>query len=54
MMKIINLEDKSNYRLGEISRIKNYFNEEIQYKQSLAIKLSKYLTVFDYSNKIFL
>ena len=57
-MEIINLEfkellkDQSNYRLNEISQIKNYFNVEIQYQQSLTKKLSKYLTVFDYSNKI--
>ena len=41
MMETINLEFKelieyqSNYRLSEISQIKNYFNEEIQYQQSL-------------------
>ena len=58
MMETINLEwktfleDQSNYRLNEISRIKDYFNEKIQYQQSLTNKLSKYLTVFDYSNKI--
>ena len=46
------LEDQSNYRLSEISEIKNYFNEGIEYQQSLTNKLSKYLTVFDYSNKI--
>ena len=38
MMEIMNLEfkelieDQSNYRLCEISHIKNYFNEEIQFK----------------------
>ena len=49
----INSEDQSNYRLNEIkSKIKNYFNEEIQYQQSLTSKLSKYLTILDYSNKI--
>ena len=42
----------NNYRLNEISKIKNYFDEEIQYQQFLTNKLSKYLTVFDYSNKI--
>ena len=58
MMETINLEfqelleDQSNYRLNEISQIKNYFNEEMQYQQSLTNKLSKYLTVFDYSNKM--
>ena len=45
-------EDQSNYRLNEISKIKDYFNEEIQYQQYLTNKLSKYLTIFDYSNKI--
>ena len=58
MMETINLECKpfleyqSNYRLNEISKAKYYFNEEIQYQQFLTNKLSKYLTVFDYSNKI--
>ena len=58
MMETINLEfkelleDQSNYRLNEISNIKDYFDEQIQYQQSLTNKLSKYLTVSDYSNKI--
>ena len=58
MMETINLEfkelieDQSYYTLCEISQIKNYFNEEIQYQQSLTNKLSKNLTVFDYFNKI--
>ena len=45
-------EDQSNYRLNEISKIKDCFNEEIQYQQSLTNKLSKYLTILDYVNKI--
>ena len=58
MMETINLEcktfleDQSNYKLNEISKIKDYFNEELQYQQFLTNKLSKYLTVFDYSNKM--
>ena len=57
-METINIEfkellaDQSNYRLSEMSQIKNYFSEEIQYQQSLTNKLRKYLTVFGYSNKI--
>ena len=51
-LETIKLEDQSNYRLNEICKIKNYFNEEIQYQQFLTSKLSKYFTVFDYSNKI--
>ena len=45
-------EDQSNYRLNEISKIKDYFNEEIKYQQSLTSKLSKYLTILDILNKI--
>ena len=51
-LETINLEDQSNYRLNEKSKIKDYFNEEIQHQQSLTSKLSKYLTILDCSNKI--
>ena len=51
-LETMELEDQSNYRLSEMSKIKDYFNEEVQYQQFLMSKLSKYLTVFDYSNKI--
>ena len=47
----IKLEDQTNYRLTEIVKIKDYFNEEIQYQQSLTNKLSKYLIILDYTNK---
>ena len=39
-------------RLNEISKIKDSFNEKINYQQSLTIKLSKYLTILDILNKI--
>ena len=48
MMEKINLEDQSNYRLSEISKIKDCLNNEIQYQQSLANKLSKYLMYLMY------
>ena len=51
-LETIKLEDQSNYRLNEISKIKDYFNEEIQNQQFLTSKLSKYLTILDYSNII--
>ena len=51
-LETINLKDQSNYRLSEISKIKDYFNEEIQYQQFLTSKLSKYLTILDHVNKI--
>ena len=50
-LETIKLEDQSNYRLSEINKIKDYFNEEINYQQFLTSKLSKYLTILDYSNK---
>ena len=36
----------------EIGKIKDYLEQEIQYKQYLTGKLSKYLTGFDYADKI--
>ena len=51
-LETIKLEDQSNYWLNEISKTKDCFNEEMQYQQFLSNKLSKYLTIFDYSNKI--
>ena len=45
-LKTISLNEQTNYRLMEI---KDYLEQEIQYKQYLASKLSKYLTGFDYA-----
>ena len=49
MMETINIEfkellkDQSNYRLSEISQMKNYFSEEIQYLNNMSfIILIKY------------
>ena len=36
----------------EIGKIKDYFDQEIKYQQLLTSKLSKYLTGFDYADKI--
>ena len=36
----------------EIGKIKDYFNQEIQYQQFLTNKLGRYLTIFDYTEKI--
>ena len=51
-LETIKLEDQSNYRLSEISKIKDYLNDEIQYQQFFTNKLNKYLTILDYINKI--
>ena len=51
-VETIKLKYQTNYKLSETSKIKEYFNTEIQYQQSLTNKLSKCLTCFDYTNKI--
>ena len=60
--KIINLLNKSetyrflinNYRLNEINKAKDYFNNEINERKDIIKKLNKYLVSFDYLNKIFI
>ena len=47
-----NLTDQTKYRFNKISEIDNYFNQEINKKKWCSKKLSKYVTVFDYIDKI--
>ena len=47
-----NLTDQTKFRLNGISRIENYFNSEINQRKSCIKKLSKYVTAFDYIDKI--
>ena len=42
------------YRLDEINKIKDYFNNEIKEKKDINKKLNKYLVSFDYLDKIFI
>ena len=51
-LETISLNEQTNYRLIEIGKIKDYFDQVIKYQQLLASKLSKYLTGFDYDDKI--
>ena len=51
-LETISLNEQTNYRLMEIGKIKDYFDQEIKYQQLLTSKLSKYLTGFDYAGKI--
>ena len=43
-----NLFEQTKFRLDEISKIENYFIEEINQRKSCHKKLSKYVAVFDY------
>ena len=46
------LSEQTKFRLDEISKIENYFIKEINQRKSCSKKLSKYVAVFDYIDKI--
>ena len=48
----INLSEQTKFRLSEIIGIENYFHQEINQKKSYSKKLSKYVTAFDYIDKV--
>ena len=43
-----NLTNQTKFGLDEISKIENYFIEEINQRKSCSKKLNKYVAVFDY------
>ena len=47
-----NFTEQTKFRLNEISKIENYFNQEISQRKSCSKKLSKYAIGFDYIDKI--
>ena len=48
----INLSEQTKSRLSEIIVIDDYFHQEINQRKSCSKKLSKYVTAFDYIDKI--
>ena len=48
------LERVNNYRLNQIDKIKDYFNNEINERKDIIKKLNKYIVRFDYLDKIFI
>ena len=48
-----NLTDQTRFRLNEIVKIKNCFNSKISQRKLCTKKLSKYVTTFDYIDKVF-
>ena len=46
------LSEQAKFRLDEISKIENYFIEEINQRKSCSRKLNKYVATFDYIDKI--
>ena len=52
---ITELRDTANkYRLDEINKIRDYFNNEIKERKDIIKKLNKYLVSFDYLDKKFI
>ena len=47
-----NLSEQTKFRLGQIVEIEDYFHQEINQRKSCSKKLSKYVTAFDYIDKI--
>ena len=46
------MSEQTKFRLSETIRIENYFHQEINQRKSCSKKLSKYVTAFDYIDKI--
>ena len=46
------MTDQKKIWLNEISKIENYFNQEINQRKSCSKKLSKYVAAFDYIDKV--
>ena len=54
MNNIIELTDVNKYRLDDINKIRDYFNNEIKERKDIIKKLNKYIVSFDYLDKIFI
>ena len=55
-LNVIELTDSmtNKYRLDEINKIRDYFNNEINERKDIIKKLNKYIISFDYLDKIFI
>ena len=53
-LKMNNIIELNMYRLDEINKIRDYFNNEIKERKDIIKKLNKYLVSFDYLGKIFI
>ena len=52
--KLISSERVNKYRLDEINKIRDYFDNEIKERKDIIKKLNKYLVSFDYLDQIFI
>ena len=54
MNNIMELTDVNKYRLEEINKIRDYFDNEIKERRDIIKKLNQYIVSFDYLDKILL
>ena len=54
MNNIIELTNVNKYRLDEINKIRDYFNNEVKERKDIIKKLNKYIVSFHYADKIFI
>ena len=52
LKEYLKMNNVNKYRLDEIIKIKDYFNNEIKERKDIIKKLNKYLVTFDYLDKI--
>ena len=50
----LELENLTKFRLDEISKIKLYFNAEINERKDIVKKINKYIVAFGYADKLFI
>ena len=50
----LELDDLTKFRLDEINKIRDYLNAEIKERKDIVKKISKYIVVFDYADKLFI
>ena len=53
-MNNLKLTDVNKYRLDELNKIKEHFENEIKERKDIIKKLNKYLVSFDYLDKLFI
>ena len=53
-LNVIELTNVNRYRLDEINKIRDCFNNEIKERKDIIKKLNKYIVSFDYLDKIFI
>ena len=54
LKEYLKMNNVNKYRLDEINKIKDYFNNEIKERKDILKNLNKYLVIFDYLDKIFI